>query len=62
MQQSGQEVSLDIKPDARMMAFALGLMTLTVLLSGLAPAVRASRIGLRRTLAESAPARPANLD
>ncbi len=56
MQQSGQEVFLDIKPDARMMTFALGLMTLTVLLCGLAPAVRASRIGLHGTLAESAPA------
>jgi hypothetical protein len=55
MERSGQEVFLDTRPNPLMVGFVIVVMTLTVLLFGLAPAVGASRAGLRGTLAESAP-------
>jgi putative ABC transport system permease protein len=45
--------SVDMSPDFRVLGFALALSLLTGLLFGLAPAVRASRLGLNDCLKES---------
>jgi predicted permease len=46
-------VFLDLRPDARVLAFAVAVTLTTLLLFGLAPALRATRIELAPTLKES---------
>ncbi|PYJ60099.1 MAG: hypothetical protein DME24_10620 [Verrucomicrobia bacterium] len=46
-------VVLDLRPDWRVLVFSIGVTFLTALLSGLAPALRATRIDLASSLKES---------
>jgi putative ABC transport system permease protein len=46
----GNWLFLDLRPDVRLLAFAAGLATLTCILFGLAPALRASRVGVSDAL------------
>ena len=53
MAAEGNEVDLNIKPGARVVLFSVALVALTVLLSGLLPAIHASRGPVRTCLAEN---------
>jgi len=47
---SWRALALDVRPDHRVLAFTAGVSLLTALLFGLAPALRATRIGLNSSL------------
>ncbi|HEX3683941.1 MAG TPA: ABC transporter permease [Bryobacteraceae bacterium] len=53
MAAEGNEVDLNIEPDARIVLFSVALVAVTVLLSGFLPAVQASRVPVRTCLAEN---------
>ncbi len=50
----GTRLTLDLAPDLRILGFTVGACGLTVLLFGLAPALRASRVDMMTNLRESA--------
>jgi len=50
---STNPVSLDLRPDATVLAFTIGVTVLTAFAFGLAPALRATRIDLASTLKEN---------
>ncbi|HVX67650.1 MAG TPA: ABC transporter permease [Bryobacteraceae bacterium] len=50
---TGREVELDLTPDVRVLGFTIGAAALTALLFGLAPALRATRIGVGGVLKEN---------
>jgi putative ABC transport system permease protein len=50
----GNRLEIDLSPDLRLLAFTIGVAILTALLFGLAPAFRATRIGLNDALKENA--------
>ncbi len=50
---AGNQIQIDTSPDLRMLAFAVAVGALTAILFGLAPAVRATRVGLNPGLKES---------
>lgn len=56
MSHAGQSIALDVRPDTTVLAFTAIVCILTGILFGLAPAVRATRVGLARTLKENAAA------
>lgn len=50
---AGRPLQIDLSPDIRVFAFTVGVALLTALLFGLAPAFRATRLGLNQVLKES---------
>ena len=50
---AGDPVTIDTSPDLRVLAFTIGVGILTALIFGLAPAVRATRVGLNHVLKEN---------
>ncbi|MDR3703864.1 MAG: ABC transporter permease [Candidatus Sulfopaludibacter sp.] len=50
---AGNPIDIDTSPDLRMLAFTVAAGILTALLFGLAPAIRATRIGLNHALKEN---------
>lgn len=56
MSHAGQSIALDVRPDTTVLAFTAIVCILTGIFFGLAPAVRATRVDLARTLKENAAA------
>ena len=50
---SSNRIEIDVSPDARLLAFAMGITLLTTLLFGLAPALRSTRLAVSRVLKEN---------
>lgn len=50
---AGNPIDIDTSPDLRLLAFTVAVGILTALIFGLAPAIRATRIGLNHTLKEN---------
>jgi len=54
----GNQLSFDVNPDARVLAFTAGVAILTGILFGLGPAVRGTRLDLTPALKENSSSRP----
>lgn len=51
---TGEPLEIDVSPDLPLLSFTIGVAVLTSVLFGLAPALRATRLGLNQVLKESA--------